>query len=71
MVKLTPGKYPGYDRKAPSWGYTLDVIWKGKDGKTQVCPHAEARLEHTAPGKPWKYVHGRDGNCEEVLDAAQ
>ena len=69
VLKLTPGKYPGYDRKAASWSYVMDVTSRGKDGKTLVCPHAEVRIEHAAPGKPWKYIHGRDGNCEEVLDA--
>ena len=69
VVKLTPKKYPDYDREAHSWAYTLDVTFKGKDGKTQICPRSEAKLEHAAPGKPWKYVTGRDMNCEEVLDA--
>ena len=74
VVKLTPGKYPDYaraekDHPQASWGFTLDVTFKGKDGKTQICPRAEAHVEHAAPGKPWKFVPGRDGNCEEVLDA--
>jgi hypothetical protein len=69
VLKLTPGKYPNYE--SHSWSYVLDVTFRGKDGKTQICPRAEARIEHSAPGKPWKYVSGRDLNCEEVLDAAQ
>jgi hypothetical protein len=69
IVKLTPGKYPDYDRDAHSWAYVLDVTFKGKDGKTQICPRSEAKIEHAAPGKQWKYVSGRDMNCEEVLDA--
>lgn len=69
IVKLTPKKYPDYDRDTHSWAYTLDVTFKGKDGKTQICPRSEAKIEHAAPGKPWKYTPGRDMNCEEVLDA--
>jgi hypothetical protein len=68
VVKLLPAKYPDYDRDAHAWSYSLDVTYRAKDGKTQVCPHVEAKLEHAAAGKPWKYVHGRDVNCEEVLD---
>ena len=68
VVKLTPGKYPDYDRETRSWSYVLDVTFKGKDGKTMICPRAEAKVAH-APGKPWTYAAGRDGNCEEVLDA--
>jgi len=69
VVKLTPGKYPDYDREAHSWSYVLDVTYKAKDGKTRICPRAEAKIEHAAAGKPWKYVAGREMNCEEVLDA--
>src|SRR3954469_6720326 len=60
VVKLTPGKYPDYDRDTHAWTYTLDVTYKGKDGKTHICPRAEAKIEHAAPGKPWKYTAGRD-----------
>jgi hypothetical protein len=49
--------------------YVLDVTYKGKDGKTRICPRAEAKVEHAAPGKPWKYAAGRDMNCEDILDA--
>jgi TolB-like protein len=69
IVKLTPGKYPDYDRDAHAWSYVLDVTFRGKDGKTQICPRSEAKLEHSAPGKPWKYLAGREMNCEQVLDA--
>lgn len=69
VVKLTPGKYPDYDRETHAWSYVVDVTYRAKDGKTQICPRAEAKIEHAAPGKPWKYVGGRDMNCEEVLDA--
>jgi len=69
IVKLTPGKYPDYDRDARSWSYVLDVTYKSKDGKTTICPRAEAKIDHAAPGKPWKFTSGRDLNCEEVLDA--
>jgi hypothetical protein len=69
IVKLTPGRYPDYDRDTHAWAYTLDVTYKGKDGKTQICPRSEAKIAHAAPGKPWKFEPGRDFNCEEVLDA--
>src|SRR5207237_9951771 len=54
ILKLTPGKYPDYDKG--SWSYRLDVTFRGKEGKTQICPRAEAKIEHAAPGKSWKYL---------------
>jgi TolB-like protein len=69
ILKLTPGRYPDYDREAHSWSYVLDVTYRGKDGKTQICPRAEAKVEHSALGKPWKFLPGREMNCEVVLDA--
>src|SRR3954470_21306800 len=56
VAKLTPGKYPDYDRDTHAWTYTLDVTYKAKDGKTHICPRADARIDHAAPGKPWKYT---------------
>ena len=69
IVKLTPGRAPDYDREKHSWSYVLDVTFRAPDGKTQICPRAEAGIAHAAPGKPWKYAAVRDMNCEEVLDA--
>ena len=75
IVKLTQGPAPDYQRREPpdhplaSWSYTLDVTFREKTGKTKICPRSEAKLEHAAPGKPWKYLAGRDLNCEDVLDA--
>ena len=77
VLKLTPGKYPDYDRDSRSWSYVLDVTYKAKDGRTRICPRAEAKIAHddrsgpkgTAAGKPWIYSAGRDMNCEDILDA--
>jgi TolB-like protein len=68
ITRLAVDKYPDYDLETHSWAYRFDVTYaNGK--KTQICPRAEAKISHAAPGKPWKYEPGRDMNCEEVLDA--
>jgi len=68
VVKLALDKRPDYDAATHSWAYRIDVTYKSAD-KTQICPKAEGKIEHTAPGKPWHFTAGRDLNCEQVLDA--
>jgi hypothetical protein len=69
VQKLAARRFPDYERataEAPAtWKYTFDVTHV-KDGKTETCPRAEAKLVKS--GGQWKYVHERDFNCEEVLD---
>lgn len=67
-MKLALDKRPDYDAATHSWAYRIDVTYKSAD-KTQICPKAEGKIEHTAPGKPWHFTAGRDLNCEQVLDA--
>jgi hypothetical protein len=41
---------------APSGKPRLDVTYRGKDGNTQICPRAEAKIDHARIGKPWKFI---------------
>jgi hypothetical protein len=70
VLKLAADRFPDYERptkEAPaSWSYTFEVTHT-KAGKTEVCPRAEGQL--VKDGRAWKYLHKRDFNCEEVLDA--
>ena len=71
VLKLTPGKYPDYDRETRSWGYVLDVTFRGKDGKTQICPRAEARIAHDVRSGPKDDVRsGPKDDVSRVKDAA-
>jgi hypothetical protein len=71
IIKLAADRFPDYtmpkDGAPSSWAYRFDVTHKKKDGKTEVCPRAEAKL--VKDGHAWKYEHVRDFNCEEVIDA--
>jgi TolB-like protein len=75
VTKVEAARFPDYqktdtkaepkDQKAPGWQFTFSVTYE-QGGKTTLCHRAEATLRHE--GKGWKYEHGRDFTCEEVLD---
>ena len=73
ITRLEAARFPDYTRAdakaqppvAASWSYQYSVTFESA-GKTTICPRAEGKLVHA--GRAWKYEHGRDVNCEEVLD---